>query len=354
VTEPDTRSKTGFENEPGEEIMTQIDHTQEQYAIRPEAAEFPMMCVLSFVYVCNARCPNCPYTNSDIRQDYRDRPLMREDTFKIIADQCGPHQAWIRLSGGGEPMLHPQAVELIEYAKIKGARVGLITNGSAFSEEAIRRLLSSGTDMIEFSVDAADPETYGRVRPGLSWERLIHTVKAMVGERDRTDSPTKIIASGINQQGVDIDRVAEYWSGLVDEFQKRKYLTWGINEDHSAAPEPYLPPEEHIPCPFIFERLNIDSRGKVMVCGFDIRAITDMGNIHDLSIAEIWKSEGFEYYRRMHLERRGMEIPLCRDCPDWKYRSWKHNYWKIINIAEKRRQDRINKTYEDVSAQEQD
>ena len=53
---------------------------------------------------------------------------MNEDTFKIIANQCGGYGAWIRMSGGGEPMLHPQAVELIEYAKEVRAKVGLITN----------------------------------------------------------------------------------------------------------------------------------------------------------------------------------------------------------------------------------
>jgi radical SAM protein with 4Fe4S-binding SPASM domain len=321
--------------------MAQIQHTQNEYGVRPEASEFPMMCVLSFVYVCNAHCPNCPYTNSNIRQEYSDRPLMHADTFKIIADQCGPHQAWIRLSGGGEPMLHPQAVELIEYAKSKGARIGLITNGSRFTEDSIQRLLACGTDMIEFSVDAADPDTYGLVRPGLDWERLVSTVESVVKLRQQMGSPTKIIASGINQEGVDIDQVEAFWSGIVDEFQKRKYLTWGINDDHSGNAEPYLRPDEQIPCPFIFERLNIDSRGKVMVCGFDIRAVTDMGNVHEHSIAEIWKGEGFNYYRRLHLERRGTEIPLCAQCPDWKYRSWKHNYWKIVQTAEKSRQAKL-------------
>ena len=153
-----------------------IEHTQDRYGIRPEAQDFPMMVVMSFVYVCNARCPNCPYTNSNIREDYRDRPLMREDTFKLIADECGPHHAWLRLSGGGEPMLHPQAVELIEYAKAKGCKIGLITNGSRFDETSLARLLACGTDMIEFSVDAGDPVTYERVRPGLDWERLVRTV----------------------------------------------------------------------------------------------------------------------------------------------------------------------------------
>lgn len=321
--------------------MPKIDHTQPSYGLRPEAAKFPMMCVLSFVYVCNSRCPSCPYTNSAIRQSYQDRPFMAEETFKIIADQCGQHRAWIRLSGGGEPMLHPQAVELIEYAKAKGTKIGLITNGSAFSEAAIERLLSCGTDMIEFSVDAAEAKTYRRLRPGLDWERLLATIKAFIQRRNALAAPTKIIASAINQAGVDLEKVAEFWQPLVDEFQKRKYLTWGINPDRSADPEPYLPPEERIPCPFLFERLNIDSRGQVMVCGFDIKAVTNMGNVHQKPIAEIWLGRGFEYFRQKHLSRRGDEIPLCRHCPDWKYRSWQHNYWKIVSLAEQKRQNRL-------------
>jgi radical SAM protein with 4Fe4S-binding SPASM domain len=319
-----------------------IEHQQEQYGIRPEAREFPMMCVLSFVYVCNAKCPNCPYTNSEIRTDYQDRPMMNEDTFKIIADQCGPYGAWIRISGGGEPMLHPKAVELMEYAKKVGAKVGLITNGSRFTEVSSRRLLAAQVDMIEFSVDAADPENYEKVRRGLDWDTLIKNVKRMVQLRNRLKSKTKIIASGVNQVDVDIQAVVKFWEPLVDDFQKRKYLTWGINDpSKSADPTPYLPPEELIPCPFLFERLNIDSRGKVMVCGFDIAARTDMGNVHEKSIKEIWHGEGFEYYRQMHLSRRGQEIELCRDCPDWKYRSWQHNYWKIVRHAEKKRAKKI-------------
>lgn len=313
-------------------------HTEAEYGLRPEAAAFPMMCVIAFVYVCNARCPSCPYTNSDIRASYRDMPLMKPETFRVIADQCGPHGAWIRVSGGGEPLLHPQALELFAYAKRVGAKVGLITNGSRLDAEAARRLLEAGVDMVEFSVDAADAETYGRVRPGLDWETLVANVARLVAERDRLRAPTKVIASGVNQLGVDIDAVARFWEPRVDVFQRRKFLTWGINDpSRSADPAPYLPPGQRVPCPFIFERLNIDSRGTVMVCGFDIAGKTDLGNVHAASIAEIWHGEGFERYRRLHLERRGHEIDLCRDCPDWQYRSWRHNYWKIVRTAEERR-----------------
>jgi len=239
-------------------------------------------------------------------------------------------------------MLHPHAVELMEYARAKGAKVGLITNGSRFNEENSRRLLACGIDMIEISVDAADVDTYGRVRKGLDWENLLSGVRRLVALRNEMRSPTRIIASGVNQQGVDIEKVAAFWEPLVDNFQKRKYLTWGINDPaFSADSTPYLPSEELIPCPFIFERLNIDSRGKVMVCGFDIAARTDMGNIHEKSISEIWHGKGFSYYREMHLSRRGREIELCSGCPDWQYRSWQHNYWKIVREAEKRKEERF-------------
>jgi radical SAM protein with 4Fe4S-binding SPASM domain len=320
-----------------------INHTQADYGIRQEAKDFPMMCVLSFVYICNARCPNCPYTNSNIRVSYQDQPFMSEKTFKIIADQCGQYGAWLRISGGGEPMLHPQSVELLEYAKSVNARVGLITNGSLFTEENSIRLLRAGIDMIEFSVDAGDAQSYSRVRQGLDWGNLVNNVKRMYKLRNKLGSPTKIIASVVNQVGIDVEAAVRFWSPIVDNIQKRKYLTWGINNpSNSADPAPYLPPEQHIPCPFIFERLNIDSKGKVMVCGYDISANTDMGNVHTQSIKDIWHGEKFEYFRKMHLSRRGLEINLCKDCPDWKYRSWTYNYWKIVNDVQGNKEIKSN------------
>src|ERR1700746_4105214 len=143
-------------NQPAASVL----HGAEQYGLRPEASEFPMMLVLSFVYPCNALCPHCPYTNSNIRKEYRDAPYMPESKFQRIADEAGHLAAYLRIWGGGEPMLHPQATELLVYAKNVGCKIGLITNGSLFNEANSRALLDAGVDMIEFSVDACDPQTY--------------------------------------------------------------------------------------------------------------------------------------------------------------------------------------------------
>ena len=82
----------------------------EQYGLRPEASEYPMMLVLSFVYPCNALCPHCPYTNSNIRKEYRDAPLHAGGSCSGRSPtNPAPIGAYLRISGGGEPMLHPQA-----------------------------------------------------------------------------------------------------------------------------------------------------------------------------------------------------------------------------------------------------
>lgn len=311
-----------------------IEHTLADYGIRKEAKDFPMMVVLSFVYVCNAACPNCPYNNSDIRDTYADALFMPPDLFRRIADECGPHGSMLRISGGGEPMLHPQAVELIEYAKRAGCKVGLITNGSAFRPGEIERLVKAGVDALEFSVDAGDPETYAWARPNLDWEELNTNVLQARRLRDAANSPTKVVVSAINQAGVDVAKVESHWGPIADKVQIRKYLTWGYNEDHSADATPYLPPERRIPCPWLFERFNIDSRGMATLCGEDIAFSHAFADVNTRSIQDIWLGQEFTRLRELHLAGRGHEIPICSTCPDWKYRSWEYNYWKIMRDAE--------------------
>jgi len=86
-----------------------VRHGADQYGLRPEASEFPMMLVLSFVYPCNALCPHCPYTNSNIRKEYRDAPYMPEATFKKIADESGQYGAYLRIS---DPQIKRRVFEL--------------------------------------------------------------------------------------------------------------------------------------------------------------------------------------------------------------------------------------------------
>jgi MoaA/NifB/PqqE/SkfB family radical SAM enzyme len=73
---------------------------------------------------CNLACKYCSFKESD-----RTQQLSKEDLDGIV-DMCKSlGTKGITITGGGEPLLHPQINELIENIYSKGMKVGLVSNG---------------------------------------------------------------------------------------------------------------------------------------------------------------------------------------------------------------------------------
>jgi MoaA/NifB/PqqE/SkfB family radical SAM enzyme len=338
------------------------DGRQGQYGMRPGAEEFPLMVVISIIYPCNFGCPNCPYTdtNSPIRVFYRERhaDLFPVDLWNKMAEECGEYGAWMRCTGGGEPMLHPHMVDMIEFAKARGARIWLNTNGSMFGPtEKLRRKLDrivrAGIDLIEFSMDAGDAATYAKVRPPHGgpprdpeqwWAREVANVRAALDLRSRFTAPTRVVVSIIRQKEMEgkLEAATRFWLEEVgvDEVITRKFLTWDDNTSMSfgTALDPHLyaglPQERKEPCVWPFERLNVDTLGRVALCGQDIsfRTAELFPNVRDTSLKAIWQGERFNWYRRMHLEGRGAECWPCRGCSAWLagIRDWQYGWLQVL------------------------
>lgn len=62
--------------------------------------------------------------------------------------------------GYGEPLVHPDILEMIQRIKSLGVEVELITNGWALDEDTIQRFVALGLDAIWVSLDGATPECY--------------------------------------------------------------------------------------------------------------------------------------------------------------------------------------------------
>ena len=338
---------------------------ERQYGLRPGAEEFPLMIILSMIYPCNFGCPMCPYTdgNSEIRKFYRERDgdLFPVDLWKSIADEAGEYGAWLRCTGGGEPMLHPHMVDMIEYAKGRGARVWMNTNGSMFGpnekqRNRLRRIIAAGIDLIEFSMDAADAELYAKLRPPRGgaprdpekwFNGHVDNIRAALQYRKEMLAPTRIVVSIIRQESVEgklEDAKNFYLNEIgVDEVITRKFLTW---DDNTTIPQgkaldkhlyAELPTEKKEPCVWPFERLNVDTLGRVSLCGQDIsfRTSTIFPNAKQTSIKEIWRGEMFDWYRRMHVEGRGAECWPCRGCSAWfaGIRDWDYGWLRVLKTS---------------------
>ncbi len=348
--------------------MSPQDGRHGQYGMRPGAEEFPLMVVISIIYPCNFGCPNCPYTdtNSPIRVFYHERhaDLFPVDLWNKMAEECGQYGAWMRCTGGGEPMLHPHMVDMIEYAKARGARIWLNTNGSMFGpteklRRKLERIVQTGIDLIEFSMDAGDAQTYAKVRPphggpprdpAAWWAREVDNVQAALVLRSRLAAPTRVVVSIIRQKEIEgkLEAATRFWLEEVgvDEVITRKFLTWDDNTSMSfgTALDPHLyaglPNERKEPCVWPFERLNVDTLGRVALCGQDISFQTAelFPNVRDTSIKAIWQGERFNWYRRMHLEGRGAECWPCRGCSAWLagIRDWQYGWLQVLRNSGER------------------
>lgn len=330
-----------------------------------------MMLVISTVYPCNFGCPMCPYTegNSAIRKFYHERNADRfpEELWNRIAEEAGPYGSWLRCTGGGEPMLHPRMTEMIEFAKQKGARVWLNTNGSLFGpyprhRRRLERLISAGIDLIEFSMDAGDAQNYARVRPPRGgaprdpekwFADHVDNIRAALRLRRELKSPTRVVVSMIMQDLI-AGKAEEYTRFYLDEVGvddviTRKFLSWdeNTNIDLTHALDPFLykdlPVERKEPCVWPFERMNVDTLGRVALCGQDVSFQTagEFPNLWNHTVREVWQGKTFDRYRRMHLEGRGAEASPCRACSAWLagVRDWNHGWLKVLKTSGERMEE---------------
>ena len=75
--------------------------------------------------------------------------------------------------GYGEPLAHPEILEMVAAAKRAGAAVELITNAILLSEPVARRLIELGLDRLWVSIDGATPASYADVRLGDALPQVI-------------------------------------------------------------------------------------------------------------------------------------------------------------------------------------
>ncbi|ANE22485.1 Fe-S oxidoreductase [Denitrobacterium detoxificans] len=107
---------------------------------------------------CNLKCEHC-YAQSD---GHRYDQLSTEEA-KVMIDDLAAFGAPVLLFSGGEPTMRPDLLELMHYAKSKGMRVVISTNGTLITPELAKQFAEVGLSYVGVSFDG-DPETHDKFR----------------------------------------------------------------------------------------------------------------------------------------------------------------------------------------------
>ncbi len=135
---------------------------------------------------CNLECRTC------MRNTW-DEPLgrMNDATFTRIIDglRAFSPAPTVFFGGFGEPLSHPNIVDMVARAKGLGGKVEIVTNGTLLTRDMVRGLVSVGLDMVWVSIDGATPESYSDVRLGAALPEVLANLASLREARRAADLP---------------------------------------------------------------------------------------------------------------------------------------------------------------------
>ncbi|MFA5272450.1 MAG: radical SAM protein, partial [Candidatus Omnitrophota bacterium] len=128
----------------------------------------PQIAQVDITGKCNNNCIGCWVHSPYIKKPPRDKnkELSFEFTKKIIDELAGMGTKEIFLAGSGEPLLHPQATQVISLIKGKDLKLNIVTNALLLTPETAHLLVDLGVDMLTVSIWAGTDRAYIKTHPG--------------------------------------------------------------------------------------------------------------------------------------------------------------------------------------------
>ena len=284
-------------------------------------APLPRTVFLELTNACDLRCPICPTTYHRGPRHLLDATLARRLLAEVAP--AGPN---LFLYGWGEPLLHPEAIDLTRDAVALGLKVRLSSHLNRVSEPDLRSLATSGLHRLRVSMDAATPATYARARPGGDFQQVVANIKTLLAFRGATRRPRielAFVVSRLNQH--EIGAFRDLAAGLgVDRVRFKTLLA--LDDGHADALLPDDPslhsyqarsatPRAHGRCAMPGEGLAVGADGRAYFCTLArARATAGLGDLHQAPLATVWNGAAARDLRS-RLAADPCAAAPCRSCP---------------------------------------
>lgn len=280
---------------------------------------FPSQVTVNITEVCNLACIHCPHPVFKLSEHYKARYLEPELNKKLV-DECKGRTKFIRYCAEGEPLIHPHAYDMIQYAVESGTFTTLTTNGTIMNERRTRKLLDSGLHMVDISIDAFRDKTYSQIRVNgdlkVTRENVLRLLEWSKGK------VTKVVVSFIQQKENEGQAIS------FREFWEDKGATVIIRNLHSAAgsmtqiAKDLKTTEPRRPCVYPWERIKLVPTGFLSFCPADWVHGSSLVDYRTTTIEETWKGDQYRSLRLAHLNNDFEAHRFCGQCPDWKLTQW--------------------------------
>ncbi len=279
---------------------------------------------------CNLRCPECP---SGLRSFTRPTGMLDAGLFKNTIDQSYRTASYLLLYFQGEPYLHPEFTELVQYASTKGLYTATSTNAHYLTDENSKKTIDSGLDRLIISIDGTTQETYESYRVGGSLDKVIAGTKNIIKWKERLKSKTPYILFQFlvvkpNQHQIEevkalgkklgVDKVVfktaqlyNYKHGnplmpTIKNFSRYKKLPNGTYAFKNKLKNQ---------CWKMWHSTVVTWDGAVVPCCFDKDAAHLQGSLKNSGLEDVWGNQKYNSFRKQLLTSR-KSINICQNCTE--------------------------------------
>lgn len=300
-------------------LLARVPHFMFSYASNFRILPHPVMMTWEITYRCPTKCISCARWRSNRTIDelsIQEGKLLIDDAYRLGVR--------LLVISGGDPLMKKDCILIGHYARMKGMRTVLCTNGFNITTENISNLLES-FDVFELPIDSLNPEIHDSFR-GVkgSFERTLAAIRLIemskkpshgieittvvrdnnyreVAEINRIFAAMSIVTAmqplHQNIYGAKTSDKFEWakkidldWNSMVDDYQWYDQFSKYALENYFKGILKYIRqpqlPDHSYKCFAGSYSFNVDPEGNIFICD-GLR--TSLGNVREKPLKMIWE-----------------------------------------------------------------
>ncbi len=311
-------------------LLLKVSYFLSVLSKKPVVFGYPGIATVEPSSLCNLRCMECPAGNSSMT---RPRGNLDVPLFKSLIDELSPFLSYLMLYFQGEPLLHPQLTELIQYATRNKVYTSVSTNGHQLDRKNARKIIEAGLDRIIISLDGIDQESYQKYRLGGDFNQVLQGVVNLVQIKKELHSRLPfvilqfiVMRHNENQihevkalgRRLEVERIAIKTLQVYDLKNNLdllpvnpRFSRYKLNSNNGVMVKNRLRNR----CRRLWHTMVILNDGGVVPCCFDKDARYITGKYPGNNIRSIWRGEEFNRFRQRILHSR-RNIHMCCNCTE--------------------------------------
>lgn len=280
--------------------------------------------------ICNFQCKFCPTADRKLIKTISGRNHMMDFELykKIIDDICEFEEPIkvLRLYKDGEPLLNPKFPEMVRYAKEKkcAKTIDTTTNASLLTPEKSLAIIEAGIDRINISIEGVNNEQYSEFsKYKINFDDLVKNIAYFYKNRKNCKVYIKICADTASE--LDKKKFYKTFGNIADFIYEEHVMPcWSnyelkdikVNKEVGIYGQKIKEVEV---CPYGFYSFSINSDGSATICFVDWAHKLIIGDLKKESVKEIWNGKKLYEYRKMFLEKKRKNHPVCGNCGQLSY-----------------------------------